>query len=349
LFSSFALADTVTMKNGDKVSGDVVKKDGANLTLKSKYFGTITLPWAEIDSIKTETPVTVALPGGDSVKANIESQGGQIRVAAPSPRSVAPADVVTLRNDAEQRNYERFLRPGILDLWTVGGSFGLAGAKGNARTSTLTTPVNATRISNTSKTLLYFNSIRSSASVNGVQSQTAQAVRGGLSYSRNLTPKIFAQAFNDWEYDKFQNLDLRTVVGGGVGYHAWKRENKSLDVLAGFDWDRDKFGAITQTVGGNQVVVSPSTTKTSGEFFWGDDFRYKLNTRTNLTQTYRMFNNMSDTGAYRVNGDIALTTSITKWLNWSVGLSDRYLSTPSAGRMKNDFLYSTSLGFSWAR
>jgi len=31
-----------------------------------------------------------------------------------------------------------------------------------------------------------------------------------------MTSKVLSNAFNDYEYDKFQSLDLRVVVGGGL-------------------------------------------------------------------------------------------------------------------------------------
>ncbi len=337
-----AFADQVTMKNGDRVTGDVVSKDGENLIIKSTHFGTVTLPWAQIDSIRTDTPVTVATSDGKTVKANIETQGGQIQVTtsqgAPAQR-VAPADVVAIRNDAEQRSYERLLNPGILDLWTITGSIGIAGAKGNAETSTFTTPFNFARVSSTSRTTAYFNSIRSSATIGGVNARTARAVRGGWAYSRNLGAKIFANGFNDYEYDEFQSLDLRVVAGGGAGYHLWKGETSRLDVLAGLAWNRESFSPAN----------AAGFTRNSVEAYWGDDFGYKLGSRTSLVQSFRMFNNLSNTGNYRMNFDVGATTQITRWLNWTVSLSDRYLSNPVPGRKNNDLLYTTSLGFQWAR
>jgi putative salt-induced outer membrane protein len=62
-----------------------------------------------------------------------------------------------------------------------------------------------------------------------------------------------------------------------------------------------------------------------------------------------MFNDLSNTGEYRMNFDAGATTALTKWLNWTISLSDRYLSDAVPGRKNNDFLYSTSFGFSWAR
>jgi len=85
-------------------------------------------------------------------------------------------------------------------------------------------------------------------------------------------------------------------------------------------------------------------TRNSAEFFWGDDFNYKLGARTTLVEGFRMFDNLSNTGQYRINFDTTATTQLTKWLTWNVSLSDRYLSDPAPGRKTNDFLYSTGLG-----
>ena len=172
------------LKDGDRITGDIIKKDKDTITIKSKNFGdTISIKWEAIDTIKTDQPLNVVLPGDKTVKAKIETQNGRIQVDTPgTPQAVPPSDIIALRNDAEQRTYERFIHPGLLDLWTVTGSVNIAGSKGNAETSTLITPINFARASNTSRTTAYFNSIRSTATINGVGAQTAKAIRqeGGL-------------------------------------------------------------------------------------------------------------------------------------------------------------------------
>ena len=52
---------------------------------------------------------------------------------------------------------------------------------------------------------------------------------------------MFVNVFNDYEYDKFQNLDLRFLLGGGLGYHAIQNERSRLDLLAGLDYNRSSF------------------------------------------------------------------------------------------------------------
>ena len=341
LSAGAALADQITMKDGDRITGAIVKKDGDNITVKSKNFGTVTLKWADVATVKSDQPLNITLAGGKTVKANIETQGDRIQVAAPgAPQAVDPKDVVTLRDDDEEKTYQKYLHPRLLDLWTVTGSLNLAGTTGNAVTSTLTTPINFVRASNTTRTTAYFNSISSSATINGVNAQTAKAIRGGWGYNRNLTKKIFLNAFNDFEYDKFQSLDLGVTAGAGAGYLLWSHDASRLSVTGGGDWNRQAFGAAS---------ASAAFTRNSAEAYWGDDFNYKISARTSFVETFRMFDNLSDTGEYRMNADAGATTQLTKWLTWNVSLSDRYLSDPVPGFKKNDFLYSTGLGFSWAR
>ena len=221
------------------------------------------------------------------------------------------------------------------DLWAGAVSVGFAGTSGNARTLTFTTGVNAARVTNTDKTSVYFNAIKASALVSGKSADTAEAVRGGLGYNRNLRPRLFVNAFNDWEYDKFQNLDLRFVIGGGLGFHAVKNERSVLDLLGGLDFNHSSF--------------STPLTRNSAEVYWGDEYTYKMNAATSLIQSFRMFNDLTNTGTYRVNFDAGASTKLAKWLNWNVSLSDRYLNHPAPGRKTNDLLYTTGLGIVFAR
>ena len=62
-----------------------------------------------------------------------------------------------------------------------------------------------------------------------------------------------------------------------------------------------------------------------------------------------MFNDMSNSGSYRVNFDLGTSTKLSRWLSWNVTLSDRYLNRPAPGRKTNDLLYTTGLGISFAR
>ncbi len=87
----------------------------------------------------------------------------------------------------------------------------------------------------------------------------------------------------------------------------------------------------------------------SAELYWGNEYSLKLSSATSMVQSYRMFNDLTNTGMYRVNFDLGVNTKIFKWLTWNVSMSDRYLSDPAPFRKKNDFLYTTGLGITFAK
>jgi hypothetical protein len=331
-----AWADQIVLKNGDRVTGSIIKKDDKNVTIKTDHFGVVVAPWDQVESIIAEKPIHIVLGDGKAVQGTLTASGGKAEVTTPQDKlNLTSADIAVMRNDDEEKAYQRMLHPGWGDLWAGTGTIGLAGTTGNAETLTLTGGVNADRTTNTDKTALYFSFIKASASFNGQSEDTAQAVRGGISYSHNVSPRFFFNVFNDYEYDKFQDLDLRFVLGGGLGFHAWKNDRSRMDLLAGAAYNRSSF--------------STPFVRNSAEFYWGNEYALKLGSATTLVQSYRMFNDLDDTSIYRVNFDVGLSTKLLKWLSWNISLSDRYLSTPAPGRKSNDFLYTTGLGISFAK
>src|SRR3569833_1081335 len=340
-------ADQITLKNGDRVTGSIVKKEGKNLTIKTDLMGTVTAPWEQVTGSSTGETLNVVLSGQTAqppevTKATISGTNGQITVspAQGSPVTVAPERIEAIRNAVEEQSYERMLRPGLLELWSGSASAGLAGTAGNARTSTFSTGVAATRATHTDTTSFYLNTVNSSATVSGVNSETANAIRGGWKYDRHLGSRMVANAFNDWEHDHFQSLDLRFVLGGGLGYRAWKSSRGGLALQGGFDYDRDKFSATATTA---------ALARVSSEGYFGDDFNFKLIGSTKLVQSARMFNSLSDTGQYRANFDLSADTKLRKWLVWNLTFSDHYLSNPIDGAPPNDILYTTGFGVTFGK
>ena len=235
-------ADQVTLANGDIITGAVVKKDGAKLTLKSEFLGEVTIPWTAVKSLKSDQELFVVLPGGHLVSGKVSTSGNALEVAAPTGASSVPlADVTDIRNPAEQHNWERLEHPGLLELWTGHFDIGLALARGNARTDTLTTAFDANRVSRHDKITVHFDEIYSTARINGLASTTASAEHANWTYQRDLGPRFFVSTLNAYDHDAFQDLDLRFVAGGGVGVNAIKTPRTSLGLLAGGDYEREAF------------------------------------------------------------------------------------------------------------
>jgi hypothetical protein len=336
LLPGLLLADQVTLKNGDRVTGKIVKKDGDKVTVKTDLLGEVNIPWAAVTNITSDAPLVVVLPGGKTVNGKINASDGKLQVATSTgTETSALTDVSALRDADQEKAYQKLLHPGLLELWAGYFDLGLSLARGNARTDTFTTAFTSSRITRMDKTTVYFNQIYSTATINHSSSATAQAVRGGWSYDRNFSPRLFVNVFNDYENDKFQNLDLRFVAGGGIGFHAIKTKKTQLDLPAGIAYNRESY--------------STPLTRNSAEAFWGDDLTHKFSGSTDIHQSFRMFDNLSDLGTYRMNFDLGSATVLKKWLSWQLTASDRFLSNPVVGRQRNDILLTTGFRISFAR
>jgi putative salt-induced outer membrane protein YdiY len=332
--ASLIYADQIVMKNGDRVTGTIVRKDGDNLTIKTDQFGTVTTSWAKIDSIKSDKAETVVVQG-KTLNGTIDTANGQIAITPQQGPAVTapPADISAIRDADEQKAYERLQNPTWFQLWAGNASFGLAGSAGNAITETLTAAVTAARTTNTDKTSFYFNDIKSSAFANGADSETAQAVRGGWAYNHNVNPRLFFGVNNDFEEDRFQALNLRWVVGATGGYHAIKGKRAVLDLLAGGDFNHAAFSTNTERI---------------AEYTFGNTFAFKLNSNTSITQDLHFFDDFTNANNFRGVFDLNATTKISRWITWNLSLSDHYLHIPVVGLKTNDVIYSTGLGIVFA-
>lgn len=339
-FASLSAADQITLKNGDKVSGAVIKKDGDKLTIKNDFMGEVSVPWSAITSVTSDAPLTVVLPGGAQVNGKLSTEGNNLAVqgTTPQPASAPIGQVTAIRNAVEQARYERLLHPGWLDLWAGYADLGLALARGNARTTTLTTSFAAVRATSNDKTAAFFNQIYSTAQINRVNAATANAARGGISYDHNISSRLFLNVQGTAEYDNFQSLDFRGLIGGGIGFHAIKTDRTLLDLIAGGDYARE---------------IYTTNTRNLAELNGGDDLSYKLSGFTSLNQSFRIFyapgQDQLARQQYRMNFDLGAATKIFKALSWQVTVTDKFLNTPLPGRKRNDILLTTGLRFTFAQ
>src|SRR5579872_3080614 len=102
-----ARADQVTLKNGDRLSGAIVKADGKELVLKTDYAGDLTLKWSAVDAFTTAEPIHVALAGGQEVRGTVSGAAGREEIDTEGGKKSEPLDaIVAIRNDAEEAVYQ---------------------------------------------------------------------------------------------------------------------------------------------------------------------------------------------------------------------------------------------------
>ncbi len=155
-----------------------------------------------------------------------------------------------------------------------------------------------------------------------------------MTYDVNMTKKWFAWGAVTLESDQFQELDLRFVPAGGIGYHTINTEDTKLDLRVGVSDNREFF--------------STGLDRNSVEIVLGNDFTHNFSKTTILQENLRLFPNASN-GAFRANFNTTLATEVKKWFSLQFSFTDRYLSNPVEGRKTNDLLVSAGIRVSFAQ
>ena len=321
LFSHFVIADQITLKNGDRLTGSITTADATSLNLKTDYAGTLTIKWDAVQSISSDQPLYVTPKTGATVIGTVTTTDGKLQVATKDAGTVGvdKDSVKNVRSESEQRAYGAW--GGFLDS-------GLSLSRGNSDSTNFTLGATATRMTEKSKTGGFINSIYSSGTTNGVSLTTASAVHAGLRYDFNLSEKTFVFAFTDFDHDRFQQLDLRNVIGGGFGYHVIKSDATNFDVFAGGSLNQEYFTTFNRR---------------SGEALVGESFDHKLSSAFSIKERLEFYPDLSSLGDYRVVFDTAAITKINKILSWQVDASDRYITNPVNGLKGNELLFTTGI------
>ena len=336
LASRIALADQVSLKNGDRLTGTIVKSDGKTLVLHTDYAGDLSLKWDAVEGIQSGEPLHVELQDGKTVSGQVTTSDGKLEIATKSGNVESSiAEVKTLRNEAEQTAYERTLHPSLLQGWTSGLNAGFALTRGNSATKNLSLAFVATRQTLNDKLGLYENSVYATNDAPGaVPSTTANAVGGGARYDHDLIKKIFAFVGADFFADALQSLNLRSVLGGGYGYHVIKSDTTTLDLLGGVNYTRESYTTFSRNLAALTL---------------GEEFMHKLGMSTVLNQQGIIFPNLSSAGDYRATVDFSTVTKINKRLGWQNAFSDIYVTNPPPGKKNNDLILTTGLNVSFGQ
>jgi len=337
LLCSSAFADQIVLKNGDRLTGTIEKSDDKSLVIKTEFAGEVTVDWSAIQDVKSEQPLHIALKDGKTVVGPVSTVDGKLAVSTKNAGSIeVPKDAVTvMRNDSEQLAWEKAQHPGLLEGWNGGVTVGFGLTAGNSETKNLAVAFNGTRTGLHDKLTLYAASVYSTNGLAPAATRvTANTNRGGARFDRDLKPRLFAFVNADFATDALQDLNLRQVYGGGLGFHAIKNPNTTLDLLGGIAYTRENY---------TQVAPLPRLIRSFVAGQIGDEFMHKLAKSTVITQRAYFFPDFQNSGEYRATFDFGTVTKFSKWLGWQNTFGDVYVTNPPTGKKKNDVVFTTGL------
>jgi len=298
--SIFSFGDQVTLKNGDRLTGTVIKSDGKTLVLDTDAAGKITLKFDAIQDIRSDAELHVTVKGGKTVVGPVTTTDGKLQIATKSSGTVeTPKEQVTLiRNDAEQQAYEESLHPGLWHGWNGGINVGFAVARGNSQTENLALAFNALHPTLDDKITLYASSINAKNDL-ATPSTVANLSQGGFRYDRDLDSwKLFVFGAADFMANALQFLDLRQVYSGGLGYHVIKSDRTILDFFGGLNYTHETYSNGALVPGTTNIFESYGHTNRFVAVTLGQELNQKVGSATVITESAGFFPNLQQTGEY---------------------------------------------------
>lgn len=344
-----AFADSLALKNGDHLTGTITALDAQEITLKTDAAGEIKVKWSAVQELNSDTSLYVATPDKKTISGTVTLDGADLVVhtATAGEVRIALAQLTIVRSEQEQQAYEKSLHPGLFDDWTGAVNVGFALARGNSNTTNLNTAVLGDRKTLADEFKLSLSSIYSTSGTSTTGAPggvTANEILGDVAYDRNFGPRTFVFASGDFTHDGLQDLDLRAIYSGGLGWHAINTTKTTLDALFGINYTRESYSTGASAGAPTGVSVDRNLPGITA----GENFMHKFGANTAITETFDFYPDLSDLSQYRFSLDAALVTKIKKWLGWQTSLSDRYVTDPPIlGTKSNDVILSTGLNISF--
>ncbi|MGH7232475.1 MAG: DUF481 domain-containing protein [Nitrospiraceae bacterium] len=312
-----AKADEVRLVNGDRLTGEIVKMEEGVLTFKTAYGGELSIDWKQVERLTSEKPMTVRIPGDTKGTLAEFFYGDHAMVTTKEIGLHAPVAL----SDVKSINLQPIRLTGTV---TIGGN----STNGNTDTKAVNAAARFSIRAHRQRLMgeAKYNYGEASSTV------TARNSLGNLKYDYFLSEKFFANTYGLLEKDTFQNLNLRTTLGAGMGYQFLETPRHTLAGEVGLAYVNEHY------------TNSESTRTPSSR--WAIRWEYAiLPDRVKVFHRQEGFYDLNAGNAVRIRADQGLRVTLYKNLFLNLEYDLRYNTQPAPGRLKADEAFIFGVGY----
>jgi len=228
-------ADELLMRDGSRLLGKVVKREGGTLEFKTSYAGVIKVKWDEVSELHADEPMTLMLKDESTLTAqHIKNTEAGILLddnieADQSTESLAQSELEYINPDP-WRTGEGYKLDGHIN-------FALSKERGNTDKDEIDADADLTWRFLDDR-LRMFGEFERDRNDN---KKTKDQWKLSNSYDHFLTKKWYAGAFLAFEHDQFADLNLRTIIGPKMGYQWFESKEMNLSTEVGPMYTHEDF------------------------------------------------------------------------------------------------------------
>lgn len=223
-----SVADTLWLKNGDKITGMLGAKTSNKVSIKTTYAGELQINWNDIHSIDADKPILMMLSDGSLVKGRmVHTDEGQVVMDSETnaPLISTELDEIHYINPTKDLIGEGYVWSGNLNL---GATFN----SGNSDNKNLQT--NGESVLRGLENRYTVQGYSYWSEDNGQESQNNTRIRG--QFDHFFSKKHYAYVKNTLENDRFRDIKLRNNMGIGTGYQIAEGQKLNLSIEGGISW-----------------------------------------------------------------------------------------------------------------
>lgn len=327
--------DVVNTRDGARLVGTITTLSEGVLTLETAYAGTLEIDMAQVESFSTDDPISLRLENGDTVSGTVQSGAGDnLRIANASTSVQTSVEDVRDAWPATQTDPEILKREEELKAlqrkWSYSLAASIDGSSGNTDKSDFSLRGEA-KLEGPNDTLLFYGRYTRSEA-EGIT--TDDETIGGIRFDSFVYQNLGWYARIELENDPFENLDLRTVVAGGLTYRFLNQDHHSLVGRLGAAY---RYRSFTDGTDSEEPTLDLGLTHR----YVHNDF-WSVDTEVTFDPSFEDFSD------YLASYSSVLQIPLpNRFWNLGLGLTADYTSEPPAGIDEFDYTWFAALILNW--
>ena len=337
VFLNACWAETVTLhlRNGDRVTGDMMSLDVRSVTITNRLLGKIVVPLAEVERMVKQgaepaaakltnapsppAPSTNAPPPAAAAPAAATNQPtaqAAPPASAPKPAPTAAAKAPPAVKPKPPKHWKLDAQIGV-DVQYNQNERKLYYGRGKWTYGIERFRTIVDYLANYGKS----DGLLSANDMNG-------SIRVELDVDKSKRLFVFDAAGAG--YNQIRKIDLSFDDSIGMGYKVITHTNLTLSADFGANYQRQYF--------------SDGTSKDYGALRVGELLSWKISSKWALDEKFEYYPRFTDLGEYRLRFETNLRYLLSNSLNFNFTVIDQYDTQPAAGVTRNDLLLRASLG-----
>ncbi len=364
------IKEELTLKNGDRLTGELLDSTGTEIKFKTELAGEVTVKWENVKELKSRRDFAVVPKDLKDARESAKVPQGAIEIgekgivvspvstgksktsAAPpesekpgatketaAAKEIPPSEIASVVDDATYQK-EINTKIGFRSGWSGHITTGTSMIFSTQNTSLYQVDTALKRSIPTVswlepklRTTVDFTLSAGKTTQPGTETTITNIFHVGGERDEYFSPRGYYLQVFSLDHNYAQGLVLQQKYGGGIGATLFKKKERELDITADLHYESQQFQANPSVdVEALELHLIASTLTEEYTRKWG-----KLQFNEKILADIA-WNNAS---AFSASGHSSLRLPIYKRLSFSVSTIDNFLNNPQIGYKKNSFQFIT--------